>query len=202
MSTSIFPRPIDWAEGRWTHEPAAVERRGDELVVTAVEGSDAWLRTAYGFEHASEHGLIAPLPVGRAMEVEFTADFTEQFDQAGIFVRIDAERWIKSGVEFCDGELGAGAVVTDRRSDWSVGAVPEWSGRRLVIRVSRGEDAITVRGGVAGGAAGEAMRLLRLAPFDGAADAAAGPLVAAPSRAGLTVVFHAWRMTAADASIH
>lgn len=198
MSTSISPRLIDWAEGRWTHEPAAVERRGGDLVVTAVEGSDAWLRTAYGFEHASEHGLVAPLPVGAATEVEFTADFCEQFDQAGIFVRIDEERWIKCGVEFCDGELGAGAVVTDHRSDWSVGAVPEWSGRRLVIRVSRGPDAITVRGGVAG----EPMRLLRLAPFDGSADAAAGPLVAAPSRAGLSVTFHAWRLTSADASIH
>ncbi|AZC12713.1 DUF1349 domain-containing protein [Microbacterium sp. ABRD28] len=198
MSTSISPRRLDWSEGRWTHEPVSAERRGDDLVVTAVEGSDAWLRTAYGFEHASEHGLIAPFPVGSAMEVEFTADFTEQFDQAGIFVRIDEERWIKSGVEFCDGELGAGAVVTDRRSDWSVGAVPGWSGHRLVIRVSRGDDAITVRGGVAG----EPMRLLRLAPFDGAAEASAGPLVAAPSRAGLTVVFHSWRLTEADASIH
>lgn len=198
MSESISSRRIDWSEGQWTHEPAAIERRGDDLAVTAVEGSDAWLRTAYGFEHASEHGLVAPLPVGAAMEVEFTADFTEQFDQAGIFVRIDDERWVKCGVEYCDGELGAGAVVTDHRSDWSVGGVPEWSGRRVVIRVSRGEDAVTVRGGVAG----ESMRLLRLAPFDGAADAVAGPLVAAPSRAGLTVVFHGWRLTAADASIH
>lgn len=198
MSTSISPRRIDWTEGRWTHDPAAVAHRGDDLVVTAVEGSDAWLRTAYGFEHASEHGLIAPLPVGAAMEVEFTADFTEQFDQAGIYVRVDDERWVKCGVEYCDGELGAGAVVTDRRSDWSVGAVPKWGGRRVVIRVSRGEDAITVRGGVVG----EPMRLLRLAPFDGAAEAAAGPLVAAPSRAGLTVVFHEWRLSAGDTSIH
>ncbi|NYF18005.1 hypothetical protein HDC37_002861 [Microbacterium sp. AK009] len=198
MTASIRPRRIDWADGCWTHEPAAVAHRGDDLVVTAVEGSDAWLRTAYGFEHASEHALVTALPVGTAMEVEFTADFSEQFDQARVFVRIDGERWIKSGVEFCDGELGAGAVVTDRRSDWSVGAVPAWSGRRLVIRVSRGEDAITVRGGVAG----EPMRLLRLAPFDGSAEAAAGPFVAAPSRAGLTVVFHSWRLTEADASIH
>jgi hypothetical protein len=191
-------RRIDWAEGTWTHPPLAAERRGDDVAVTAAEGSDAWRHTAYGFVHDTEHALLHPLAVGEAMEVDFTADFSEQFDQAGLFIRLDAERWVKAGVEFADGMLGAGAVVTDGGSDWSVGAVPQWQGRRIRIRVSRGPDALTVRGGVAG----DELRLLRLAPFDGSTDASAGPFACAPSRAGLTVVFHQWRLTPADASIH
>lgn len=127
---------VAWDAGTWTSPPAAVSERDGALVVTAVEGSDAWRRTAYGFIHDTEHALIAPLPVGTAMEVVFEADFTAQFDQAGLFVRADDERWMKAGVENADGVLGVGAVVTDIMSDWSVGAVPEWAGRPLRVRVA------------------------------------------------------------------
>lgn len=189
---------IAWSEGWWTHAPSAVEPTQGGLQVTAVEGSDAWRRTAYGFVHDSEHALIAPLPVGSAMEVSFEADFAHQFDQAGLFVRADAERWVKAGVEFADGVLGAGAVVTDVRSDWSIGAVPAWADRRLRVRVSRGEDALTVRAGVDG----EPLRLLRVAPFAGDLVAEAGPFLCAPTRAGFQVMFTEWRRTPADAALH
>jgi len=193
-----MPRRVDWSEGAWTHAPAATEPRGDSLAVVAEPGSDAWRRTAYGFVHDSEHALVRPLEVGRAVEVVFTADFSEQFDQAGVFVRVDAERWVKAGLEFADGVLGAGAVVTDGWSDWSVGAVPEWLGRRVRVRVSRGADALTVRAGLDA----EPLRLLRVAPFDAAHAASAGPFVCAPTRAGLTVVFDEWTETDAEASLH
>lgn len=189
---------IAWDAGTWTTPPASVSTRDGALVVTAVEGSDAWRRTAYGFIHDTEHALIAPLPVGTAMEVVFDADFTAQFDQAGLFVRVDDERWMKAGVENADGVLGVGAVVTDAMSDWSVGAVPEWAGRRLRVRVSRASDALTVRAGVDG----EPLRLVRVAPFAGDLAAQAGPLVCAPTRAGLEVVFSEWLRTDADASLH
>ncbi len=189
---------IDWAEGVWTTPPVAAAVDGETLRVTAAEGSDAWLRTAYGFVHDTEHALLAPFAVGEAMDVVFRADFSGQFDQAGLFVRAGAERWMKCGVEFADGILGAGAVVTDGMSDWSVGAVPEWAGRALRVRVSRGPDALVVRGGVDG----EPLRLLRVAPFPAELDAQAGPFVCAPTRAELEVAFTGWRRTAADASLH
>jgi len=189
---------IEWDAGTWTTPPIAASVHGDALAVTAAEGSDAWRRTAYGFIHDNEHALLAPFAVGTAMEVVFDADFTAQFDQAGLFVRADEERWMKAGVENADGVLGVGAVVTDVTSDWSVGAVPEWAGRRLRVRVSRGADALTVRAGIDG----EPLRLVRVAPFSGALEAQAGPFVCAPMRAGLEVVFTEWVRTAADASLH
>ena len=189
---------IDWADGVWTTPPVRAVEVGDALRVTAVEGSDAWLRTAYGFVHDTEHALLAPLRVGEAMEVVFAADFAREFDQAGVFVRVGAEQWMKAGVEFADGVLGVGAVVTDGASDWSVGAVPEWSGRVLRVRVSRLPDALVVRAGVDG----EPLRLVRVAPFLGDADAAAGPFVCAPTRAGLEVVFTEWVRAAADVALH
>lgn len=189
---------IDWADGAWTTPPVAAVVDGDALRVTAAEGSDAWRTTAYGFVHDTEHALLAPLPVGEAMEVVFDADFAREFDQAGIFVRADAEHWMKAGVEFADGILGVGAVVTDGASDWSVGAVPEWAGRTQRVRVSRLPDALVVRAGVEG----EPLRLVRVAPFDGGLEAAAGPFVCAPTRPGLEVVFASWSRTAADTALH
>lgn len=192
-------QPVEWTEGEWTHPPVrSEEEEGAGLRVTARSGSDAWRHTAYGFVHDSEHALVAPLPVGSAMEVVVTAAFSEQFDQAGLFVSAGAERWVKAGVEFADGVLGAGAVVTDGCSDWSIGAVPEWSGRALRVRVSRGADALTVRAGIDG----EQLRLLRVAPFPADADAAAGPFLCAPTREGFEVVFTDWLRGPADAALH
>ncbi|MDN4615843.1 DUF1349 domain-containing protein [Leifsonia sp. F6_8S_P_1B] len=189
---------VPWSAGRWTHEPAAVRPDGDALLVTAVEGSDAWRTTAYGFVHDSEHALLAPLDPGTAVEVAFTGDFSGEFDQAGVFVRVDDEHWTKAGVEFADGALQLGAVVTHRFSDWSVAPVPDWAGRRITIRVSRAGDAITVRAR----AGDEPFRLVRVAYLAPDAQASAGPLISAPSRADLTVRFEAWTVGPADAALH
>lgn len=188
---------IPWTAGTWTHSPLAVDDATD-LVATAVEGSDAWRHTAYGFVHDTEHALLAPLAVGEAMEVTLRAPWSGEFDQAGLFVRIDDERWMKCGVEFADGHLGLGAVVTDIRSDWSVGHVDEWLDADITVRVSRWADALIVR---ARADEGE-WRLVRVAPFDGHAEASAGPLLSAPTRSGLTVRFTRWVRSAADDALH
>ncbi|MCA0297029.1 MAG: DUF1349 domain-containing protein [Actinobacteria bacterium] len=190
------PRTLAWSEGTWTHDPAAQRVDAGALEATAVEGSDAWRHTAYGFVHDTEHGLLAPLEVGEAVEVTVETTFTGQFDQAGVLVRADDEHWVKAGLEFADGVLNLGAVVTLERSDWSVAPV-EWNGRAVTVRVSRAADALTVRARVDD----EPFRLVRVAPFvDG--EVAAGPFLCAPTRAGFTARFLSWRLTEADASLH
>ena len=189
---------IPWSTGRWTHPPAELTESDDDLLVTAVEGSDAWRLTSYGFIHDSEHALLAPFPNDSAMEVEFTAAFSHQFDQAGLFVHVSAEHWVKAGVEYADGRPQLGAVVTDQRSDWSLAPVPEWIGRRVLVRVSRAGDALTIRAGLHD----EPPQLVRVVPFDPDIQAEAGPLVCAPTRAGLVVPLHAWRQTEPDPSLH
>ena len=189
---------ISWSQGAWTHPPVSAVEHGTDLLVTAKEGSDAWRTTSYGFIHDSEHALLAPFPQNSAVEVEFTADFSGQFDQAGIFVRISAEQWIKAGVEFADGFCQLGAVVTNGLSDWSLAPVPAWRGSRVLIRISRTGDALTIRAQAAGGP----LQLVRVVPLDPAADAQAGPFICAPTRTGLTVPFHAWRTTEPDGALH
>lgn len=189
---------VPWSDGRWTHPPTSTREDGDALLVEAVEGSDAWRHTAYGFVHDSEHALLAPLPDGAAAEVDFALAYDGLFDQAGVFVRASDEAWLKAGVEVSDGLPQVGAVVTREVSDWSVAPVPDWSGRVVTVRVSRFGDALVVRAR----AEGEPWRLVRVAPFDVDVPLEAGPYCCAPSREGLVVRFLGWRITPADAALH
>jgi regulation of enolase protein 1 (concanavalin A-like superfamily) len=190
---------IDWSAGRWTHEPASVRVTPEGvLLATAVEGSDAWRHTSYGFVHDTEHALLAPFAPGSAMEVEFGTPFSQQFDQAGIFVRASAEHWVKAGIEFADGVPQIGAVVTDVRSDWSASSAPEWGATRVTFRVSWADDALTIRAR----REGASWQLVRVLPFDGRDEVSAGLFLCAPTRAGLEVPFHDWRAGAPDGSLH
>lgn len=189
---------VSWNDGSWTHAPAHVEPDGGDLLVTAVEGSDAWRVTSYGFVHDSEHALVQRLGSESAVEVTFTADLTEQFDQAGLFLRASSVQWVKAGLEYADGMTQCGVVVTDGRSDWSSSPVPGWAGRRATIRASRAGDAVTIRARVDD----EPFRFIRLLPLDPRVDIDAGPFCCAPSRSGLTVRFHSWNTTAPDQSLH
>ncbi|MGY2900320.1 regulation of enolase protein 1 (concanavalin A-like superfamily) [Curtobacterium sp. PvP017] len=182
----------------WTHEPEAAVLDGDVLRVTAVEGSDAWRTTSYGFVHDSEHALVERIDGAFSVEVSFVLDYTEQFDQAGVFLRVDERNWIKAGVEVSDGTPQLGAVVTRDFSDWSVAPVPEWVGRVVTMRVSRDGDAVTVRAW----ADDEQPRLVRVAYLDPDAAVSAGLLCAAPTRAGLTVSFTGYRVGAPDEALH
>ncbi|KNH20754.1 hypothetical protein ACU18_04105 [Arthrobacter sp. ZBG10] len=189
---------IAWTEGTWTTKPARVEFAGDGMRVTAAEKSDAWRITSYGFIHNTEHALLAPFEQETAVEVSFYLDFSAQFDQAGIFVRVNEATWIKAGIEWSDGEESLGAVVTRGASDWSLSPVPGWEGRHVTVRASRSGDALTVRARVDD----EPWRLVRVAPLETDAVVTAGPFCCAPSRDDLTVHFTSWRTAAVDVSLH
>lgn len=188
---------VPWSDGTWLNPPPSAEH-GDHLVVGCAPGSDFWRTTSYGFVHDDGHALLRPFGVGSAVEVVFVLDYDEQFDQAGILVRGDATTWVKAGVEFCDGAPQAGAVVTHGVSDWSVALVPRWAGAEVTVRVSRGHDALTVRGRVGD----EPFRLMRLCPWPADVEASAGPFCCAPTRADLRVRFTRWGIGSADAELH
>ena len=189
---------IPWDSGTWLHEPPSHKVTEDGLVVSTAAFSDFWRETAYGFTHYSGHALLTEFPPDSAMEVEFSADWTHQFDQAGVLLHADERHWVKAGVEFADGALGLGAVVTDERSDWSVGHVDELITKRIRVRVSRTTDSLTMRARTTT----DPWRLVRLAPIDPELNWFAGPLAASPTREGLTVTFHSWKSAPSDVGIH
>jgi len=83
-------------------------------------------------------------------------------------------------------------------SDWSLAPVPDWIGHRITVRASRDGTAITVRAG----RSDQDLRLVRVVPFAAGLVAEAGPLVCAPTRAGLRVPVHHWRLTEPDGTLH
>ena len=188
---------VAWSEGSWTREPVSISQEGAVLIVEAAAESDWWRTTAYGFIHDDGHALVKEFPNESAIEVSFILDYTEQFDQAGIFITADNENWIKAGVEFCDGFPQVGAVVTQTNSDWSVAPVAEWMNKEVTIRVSRSGDAVTVRAGINGD-----LRLVRVAPLDPSRIWSAGPMFCAPTRAGLKISFTKWSEGPADSELH
>jgi regulation of enolase protein 1 (concanavalin A-like superfamily) len=170
---------LAWSVGSWLNPPADVAEDGADLLVTTREGSDFWRTTGYGFVRDDGHALLVPFPAGSALEVGFVADFTELYDQAGALVRVDAETWIKAGVEVSDGE-------------------PHWAGREVTVRVSRAGDAVTVRARCAD----EPWRTIRLAWLRPDAVAQAGLFCCSPHRAALRVRFTRLATGPADASLH
>ena len=190
-------KTIAWSEGTWTREPVSVNEQGATLAVEAAAESDWWRTTAYGFIHDDGHALIKEFPNESAVEVSFILNYTQQFDQAGIFITSDSKNWIKAGVEYCDGFPQVGAVVTQINSDWSVAPVPEWMNKEVTIRVSRSGDAVTMRAGINGD-----LRLVRVAPLDPSLSWSAGPMFCAPTRAGLVVTFTKWAQGEADSELH
>jgi len=188
---------VPWTQGTWTRDPVSVVNKNGGIHVSAAEGSDWWRTTAYGFIHDDGHALIKDFPNERSMEVAFILDYAEQFDQCGIFITHDDSHWIKAAVEFCDGFPQVGAVVTNELSDWSTGRVSEWVGKEVTMRISRSGDAVTVRASV-----GDDQRLVRVAPLDPTKNWKAGPMVCAPSRAGLTVTITKWSEGAPDDALH
>jgi regulation of enolase protein 1 (concanavalin A-like superfamily) len=183
--------------GEWLNPPPAAVEDGGALLVTAAKGSDFWRTTSYGYDRDGGHALLAPLGPEEAIEVSFVADYDRQFDQAGLLVRLDEENWIKAGVEYCDGELQLGAVVTCTVSDWSSAPVP-WHGREVTLRASRSGDAVTIRAR----AGDDPWQMIRLAPFPPGVTAAAGPYCCAPEREGLTVRFTGVATGPPDEALH
>jgi len=188
---------IAWGEGQWSREPISQEASSNFLKVEAAAESDWWRNTSYGFIHDDGHALLKDFLNESAVEVSFILNYTEQFDQAGIFITSGSENWIKAGVEFCDGFPQVGAVVTQVNSDWSVAPVPEWMNKEVTVRVSRSGDAVTIRAGISSD-----LRLVRVAPLDPSRMWSAGPMFCAPTRSGLEVTFTRWSEGEADPELH
>ncbi|WP_363316227.1 DUF1349 domain-containing protein [uncultured Leifsonia sp.] len=194
-------KSVPWSRGNWRNAPfSATPTASGGLRVEAVHGSDAWQKTSYGFERDSEHGLLQPFEIDTAVEVQFVADMSEQFDQAGVIVRVDENHWVKAGTEFADGVLRLSTVVTDVFSDWSTAPVPRWHGSQVTIRASWAEGALSVRAK----SEGEEFELIRLAPWSPDQQSAvfAGPYLCAPERAGFIAEFTNWRVGPRDSALH
>jgi hypothetical protein len=169
---------------QWINEPREWSADG-ELHVTADPETDLWRTTHYGYVYDSAHMYGRVLPGDLEVTATFGAGYAEQYDQAGVVLRIDENNWIKTGAEFVDGGLLLSVVVTRDLSDWSVVRLAG-TAELVTIDLVREGDAVTVRYGLDGA---EPATMLRLAYFPPGVPALAGVMCAAPVGKGFPVRF-------------
>uniref|UniRef100_A0A7S3L4I2 Uncharacterized protein n=2 Tax=Amphora coffeiformis TaxID=265554 RepID=A0A7S3L4I2_9STRA len=117
----------DQREGRggsWS-----VDEDANQLTITPPAKKDYWRKTYYRPIMIKDDGpflhnnpLVVPLDTSAyyTLHTIFDLTATRQFDQAGIMIRINAEHWIKTGIEVVDGKARLSCVVTNHGySDWS-----------------------------------------------------------------------------------
>jgi uncharacterized protein len=161
---------------RWLNEPAVWSGDASDLTVAVEPETDFWRTTHYGFIRDNGHFAMTG-----ALGLRFRGEFAAQYDQAGLMLRLDAEHWIKCGLEL-DGRLWLSVVVTNGVSDWSQQPAPEpdadgW----YEISAVRDRDSVQISCG---------DQPVRLAPFpEGALQS--GPMCAAPKGPGFTARFRA-----------
>jgi uncharacterized protein len=169
---------------RWVNEPTTWAYEADTLTVTADPGTDLWRTTHYGFVRDTGHVFGDDVTGDFVLRATFAGDYRDQYDQAGIALRIDERNWIKSGIELVDGQQQISAVVTREFSDWSV--APVQGPRTVTIEAARVGDAVTIRYGLDGAAATSLLRLAYLPPDR---PVLAGIMTAAPDGGGFSTTF-------------
>jgi regulation of enolase protein 1 (concanavalin A-like superfamily) len=168
----------------WLNEPTQWSESDASLEISPNEGSDFWRITDYGFIHDNGHARLEPVDGDFTASVEITANYREQYDQAGVMIRVDAENWLKTGIEFVDGRCFLSAVVTRGFSDWSV--VPlDRCPETLGVRVRRRRDSITIETSTDR----EPFQILRVTYLPAGSGSGVGPTCCAPTKAGFTAKF-------------
>ena len=107
----------------WYNEPRSGPRTAT-VTVTAEHDTDFWRKTHYGFIRDNGHFYYQEVVGDFRCEVKVSGGYAALYDQAGLMVRLDAETWLKCGIEFVEGVQYVSAVVTRDFSDWSVVALP------------------------------------------------------------------------------
>jgi len=168
----------------WLNEPKSWEISGGSLRLTTDQKTDFWRETHYGFTRDSGHFFGAPVTGEFSAQFRVRGRYTELYDQAGIMARIDEERWVKAGIEYCDGRPCLGSVLTLTRSDWATG-VFDGDARDFWIRATVSKGVLKLQAS----ADGRVWPILRLCPFPVAERYFVGPMACTPERSGLEVEF-------------
>ncbi|MFN7997992.1 MAG: DUF1349 domain-containing protein [Bryobacteraceae bacterium] len=130
---------------RWLNRPSywRLDASSSRLIVQPDAGTDFWQRTHYGFRFDNGHFLFAEIPGDFVITALVHAFPAHQYDQAGLMVRLSADCWLKTSVEFEPaGPSQLGVVVTNEGySDWSMQDFPSGTGVGYCLRVRRtGQD--------------------------------------------------------------
>ncbi len=146
--------------------------------------SDFWRITHYGFIVDNRPFYYTNRGGEFEASVKITGHYKIRFDQIGLMLRIDEENWIKTGIEYVDGEYYFSTVATNRYSNWSVTGLtgkPE----SIWIKVVRMLDAVEISYSLDG----KKFNMSNLIHFPPHRNVMVGMMAASPDGDGFKAVF-------------
>ena len=180
---------------RWLNPPPLASPTAAGLEVETAAGTDFWQGTHYGFRVDNGHFLGAAVDGDFVLETRVRTQPVHQYDQAGLMVRLSAECWLKTSVEFEPGHPSRlGAVVTNGGwSDWSTQDIAADDGRDVSFRITRTGADYLVEAALQPQGRWTQIRLARLhADAGGAVEA--GLYCCSPKDAGFKATFASLRI--------
>jgi len=176
--------------GVWINQPPVHSLDGETLQFETALNSDFWQRTWYGFERHSGHAFGFLVENDFTVQVQVRADFSQLYDQAGLFIQDNETHWVKAGIEFNDDQPAIGSVVTREFSDWSTGVFPG-DARQFWLRATLENAALRIQYSTDG----VSWPLLRLCPWPGQGRRFVGVMGCSPEREGLAMSFTDFAIT-------
>ncbi|HEX8525036.1 MAG TPA: DUF1349 domain-containing protein [Tepidisphaeraceae bacterium] len=179
---------------KWFNEPPrwSIDPTRPGLTVETAANTDFWQRTHYGFQADNGHCLLATIPPSADFLMSTHVRFhpVHQYDQAGLIVRLSADCWLKTSVEYePEGPSRLGAVVTNAGySDWSTQDMPP-DLRDISLRIQRVRADYTVEANIAG--TWSQLRVAHLMEDLPSATLMAGLYACSPKQVGYRVTFAA-----------
>lgn len=182
----------------WLNEPPHWSVGTDgTLHATTGDRTDFWRKTFYGFTRDNGHFLHIDVTGDFSACVTLSGAYETLYDQSGLMLRVDEETWLKTGIEYTDGQMHLSTVVTREFSDWSMTPLASFEGS-VRLRVTRHGSALRVQY-----RAGTLWQMLRLAYLDLPDTVEIGVMCCSPERAGFVATFSGFVLTEAIApSLH
>ncbi|WP_108651033.1 DUF1349 domain-containing protein [Dongshaea marina] len=104
----------------WFNAPKEWSINNGTLTMDVTPHTDYWNKTHYGFTVADGPFYFSRVGGEFEASVKTTGDYKTRFDQMGMMFRIDEKHWVKTGIEYVDGNYHYSTVVTNGHSSWSV----------------------------------------------------------------------------------
>jgi len=175
----------------WLNPPSHWRRVDGELIVMTDDGTDFWRKTEYGFIRDNGHFAHGTVVGNFSVEVSFVGKYTTLYDQAGLMLRLDADRWVKTGIEFVNDSLHFSTVVTNDTSDWSLLPCDEMADATVRVRLVRKGSTVSTAFRRPDGH----WQTARVAGFPGERRCQVGVMCCSPQRAGFQVRFSDFAVT-------
>lgn len=159
------------------------------LMIEPDARTDFWQRTHYGFRADNGHFLFTRVAGDFVMTARVRFLPVHQYDQAGLMVRLSADCWLKTSVEYepkGPGRLGV-VVTNEGYSDWST---QDWPAevREILLRVRREGADYRVEWST-GGKNWSQLRMAHLREDDGFSPVDCGVYACSPKGAGFVAEF-------------